>query len=58
MTTAEEIAEAVWSYHQRSLSPGVPGAPANQAEEIAEAVWDYSPRTVMNTGTVSNLQIG
>lgn len=62
MTTAEEIAEAVWTNGTRTLASGTPSAPANQAEEIAEAVWQNVTRTLtggaVGTGIVFNLQIG
>lgn len=55
MTTAEDIAEAVWTAGTRTLASGTPGAPANQAEEIAEAVWENVTRTL--TAAVNDARI-
>lgn len=40
MTTAEEIARAVWTHPTRTAATGTPRAPTNQAEEIAQAIWE------------------
>lgn len=62
MTTAEEIAEAVWTNGTRTLASGSPAAPTNQLEEIVEAIWQNSTRTLTGgaagTGIIFNLQIG